>query len=196
MLSELQMAIAWIGIVPFRTPGKKDKPLHDAGVGGRQRRKSPVRRCFKSCPPFGGVHRFAPAAGFYGRLTGLLSRSPPTDTRPQARAIWARRKIITFASITSVFFSRSRRAPNICSRVAKKTRHKDVTSCRCCRRAVPADEQTLTRRARSISIASDVEIIILGLRQLPRMRLLSVIKPFNPSASLSLWRSPPLGFPM
>ncbi len=27
MLSELQMAIAWIGIFPFRTPGKKDKPL-------------------------------------------------------------------------------------------------------------------------------------------------------------------------
>ncbi len=26
---------------------------------------------------------------FQGRLTGLLSRSPPTDTRPQARAYWA-----------------------------------------------------------------------------------------------------------
>jgi len=26
---------------------------------GRQRRKSPVRRCFKSRPPFGGVRRFA-----------------------------------------------------------------------------------------------------------------------------------------
>jgi hypothetical protein len=127
MLSALQMAIAWIGIVPFRTPGKKDKPLHDVGVGGRQRRKSPVRRCFKSCPPFGGVHRFAPAAGFYGRLTGLLSRSPPTDTRPQARAIWARRKIITFSSITSVFFnqtaSRAKYLQQSCRKDSPHDRH-------------------------------------------------------------------------
>jgi hypothetical protein len=98
------MAIAWIGIVPFRTPGKIDKPLHDVGGGSQQRRKSPVRRCFKSCLPFGGIHRFAPAAGFYERLTGLLSRSPLTDTRPQARAIWAKRKIGMFCRNTSVFF--------------------------------------------------------------------------------------------
>ena len=52
--------------------------------------KSPVRRCFKPRPPFG---RGAPVRLrlpiFQGRLTGLLSRSPPTDTRPQARAYWA-----------------------------------------------------------------------------------------------------------
>ena len=53
--------------------------------------KSPVRRCFKSRPPLGGVRRFASGCrSSQGRLTGLLSRSPPTDTRPQARAYWAR----------------------------------------------------------------------------------------------------------
>jgi hypothetical protein len=80
---------------PFRTPGKIDKPLRQAGLwraDGDQ--KSPVRRCFKSRPPLGGVRRFASGCrSFSGRLTGLLSRSPPTDTRPQARAYWARREM-------------------------------------------------------------------------------------------------------
>src|SRR5947209_1069830 len=76
---------------PFRTPGKKDKPLRLSALEADRDQKSPVRRCFKSRPPFGGVRRFASGCrSFEGWLTGLLSRSPPTDTRPQARAYWAR----------------------------------------------------------------------------------------------------------
>jgi hypothetical protein len=43
---------------------------------GQQRRKSPVRRCFKSRPPFGGVRRFAPAAGFFLTSDRPLVRIP------------------------------------------------------------------------------------------------------------------------
>ena len=68
--------------------------------------KSPVRRCFKSRPPLGGVRRFASGCRPYrGRLTGLLSRSPPADTRPQARAYWARRKLGESQAIASGFFA-------------------------------------------------------------------------------------------
>src|SRR5579883_2269499 len=50
-----------------------------------------------------------PAAGLSkGRLTGLLSGSPPTDTRPQARAIWARHRLCESKRFTSVFFARGR----------------------------------------------------------------------------------------
>ena len=52
------IAIDWKGEIPVRTPGKIDKPLRSRPLEGRQRRKSPVRRCFKSRPPFGGVRRF------------------------------------------------------------------------------------------------------------------------------------------
>jgi hypothetical protein len=86
---------------------------------GRQRRKSPVRRCFKSRPPFGGVRRFASGCRFVkGRLTGLLSRSPPTDTRPQARAYWASLLFGRIARKRKRFFQNER----IFSR-----RHKTVT---------------------------------------------------------------------
>ena len=64
---QFSVAFAWRGMSPFRTPGKKDKPLRYAGFGGRQRRKSPVRRCFKSRPPFGGVRRFASGCRFYAK---------------------------------------------------------------------------------------------------------------------------------
>ena len=48
------------GMYPFRTPGKIDKPLRLLGLWRANRdQKSPVRRCFKSRPPLGGVRRFA-----------------------------------------------------------------------------------------------------------------------------------------
>ena len=71
--------------------------------------KSPVRRCFKSRSPLGGVRRFASGCQpFQGRLTGLLSRSPPADTRPQARAYWARIKMGESRGIASGFFASRR----------------------------------------------------------------------------------------
>ena len=58
---------------------------------GRQRPKKPGPSLLQVASPVG---RGAPVClrlpVFRGRLTGLLSRSPPTDTRPQARAYWAR----------------------------------------------------------------------------------------------------------
>jgi hypothetical protein len=73
----------------------------------RQRRKSPVRRCFKPRPP---LERGAPVRlrlpVFHGRLTGLLSRSPPTDTRPQARAYWANAYFVESTKIASGFLAR------------------------------------------------------------------------------------------
>ena len=93
--------------IPLRTPGKKDKPLRYASFGGRQRRKSPVRRCFKSRPPFGGVRRFASGCrSFFRRLTGLLSGSPPTDTRPQARAKLGKQRNMRFRPALQVIFSK------------------------------------------------------------------------------------------
>ena len=57
---------------------------------GRQRPKKPGPSLLQVASPVG---RGAPVClrlpVFRGRLTGLLSRSPPTDTRPQARAYWA-----------------------------------------------------------------------------------------------------------
>ena len=57
---------------------------------GRQRPKKPGPSLLQVASP---VWRGAPVClrlpVFRGRLTGLLSRSPPTDTRPQARAYWA-----------------------------------------------------------------------------------------------------------
>ena len=57
---------------------------------GRQRPKKPGPSLLQVASP---VWRGSPVRlrlpVFQGRLTGLLSRSPPTDTRPQARAYWA-----------------------------------------------------------------------------------------------------------
>jgi hypothetical protein len=61
---------------PFRTPGKKDKPLRYARFGNWQRRKSPVRRCFKSRPPFGGVRRFASGCRSFQAVNRPLVRIP------------------------------------------------------------------------------------------------------------------------
>jgi hypothetical protein len=71
------VATAWKGGDPVRTPGKRDKPLRYAGLWrGRQRRKSPVRRCFKSRPPFGGVRRFASGCRFFRAVNRPLVRIP------------------------------------------------------------------------------------------------------------------------
>ena len=79
--------------------------------------KSPVRRCFKSRPPLGGVRRFASGCrSFQGRLTGLLSRSPPTDTRPQARAYWAGPYLFESRPRARAF---SPPAEHFCARVSK-----------------------------------------------------------------------------
>lgn len=72
---------------PDRTPGKIDKPLRLPPFGGEIETKKA-----RSVVALSRVPRLAGFAGslrlpvFLERLTGLLSGSPPTDTRPQARA--------------------------------------------------------------------------------------------------------------
>ena len=78
---------------PVRTPGKISTSLFGRRPSeGRPRpTKSPVRRCFKSRPPLGGVRRFASGcrSSRGGWARPLVQIPALTDTRPQARAYWA-----------------------------------------------------------------------------------------------------------
>ncbi len=99
------VAIVWRGkSLPHARQDRQASLIADLWRASRDQ-KSPVRRCFKSRPPFGGVRRFASGCRFFRRwLTGLLSRSPPTDTRPQARAYWASEVLGQTPRFTSIIF--------------------------------------------------------------------------------------------
>ena len=87
-------ALDWKGVAPNRTPGNEKQASSVLTFGGPTRPKKPVRRCFKSrsplraeCAGFASGCRLVIESDFtLGRLSGLLSGCPPTDTRPQARA--------------------------------------------------------------------------------------------------------------
>ena len=72
---------------------------------GRRRPKKPGPSLLQVASP---VWRGTPVRlrlpVFARRLTGLLSRSPPTDTRPQARAYWARWLFVRIALKCKRFF--------------------------------------------------------------------------------------------
>ena len=78
------------GNIPSARPARKTSLFGRRPLEGRQRPKKPGPSLLQAASP---VWRGAPVRlrlpAFQGRLTGLLSRSPPTDTRPQARAYWA-----------------------------------------------------------------------------------------------------------
>src|SRR5262245_51260759 len=103
-------ALDWNGEFPLRTAGNDEQASSVARAGwwkaGRDQ-GSPLRRCFKPRPPwragcagfasgcrssvFGAqtiavVYQVSTLRSRSGRLSGLLSGCPPTDTRPQARA--------------------------------------------------------------------------------------------------------------
>src|SRR5277367_5013873 len=92
---------------PFRTPGKKDKPLRLPAFGGpTETKKARSVVASSRVPRWAGYAGLPPAAGlFRRRLTGLLSRSPPTDTRPQARAYWANRYLFESRGNARGFFA-------------------------------------------------------------------------------------------
>ena len=79
------------GKVPSARPARKTSLFGRRPLEGRQRPKKPGPSLLQVASP---VWRGSPVRlrlpVFQGRLTGLLSRSPPTDTRPQARAYWAK----------------------------------------------------------------------------------------------------------
>jgi hypothetical protein len=84
--SRSSVAFDWKGLDPIRTPGKKDKPLRYASLDSGRDEKARSVVALSRVPRLAGFAGSPPAAGFFWRLTGLLSGSPPTDTRPQARA--------------------------------------------------------------------------------------------------------------
>ena len=83
------------GKIPSARPARKTSLFGRRPLEGRQRPKKPGPSLLQVASP---VWRGSPVRlrlpAFQGRLTGLLSRSPPTDTRPQARAYWATHKIV------------------------------------------------------------------------------------------------------
>jgi hypothetical protein len=88
---------------------------------GRQRPKKPGPSLLQVASP---VWRGSPVRlrlpVFHGRLTGLLSRSPPTDTRPQARAYWAIELFVRIVVMRKGFLRPGRRI--------SRRRHKIVKS--------------------------------------------------------------------
>jgi hypothetical protein len=119
-------ALAWRGMTRSARPARMDKPLRCRPLEGRRDQRSPLRRCFKPRPPLSaGCAGFASGCrlsgselrqptlspfGFEsrphsGRLSGLLSGCPPTDTRPQARAKLGGRDISALAQRCKSFFA-------------------------------------------------------------------------------------------
>ena len=126
-------ALAWSGKTRSARPARMDKPLRCRPLEGRRDQRSPLRRCFKPRPPLSaGCAGFASGCRLSGselkrsrisheklgvcsgRLSGLLSGCPPTDTRPQARAKLGGRDISALATrcksflLLRGFFSRVR----------------------------------------------------------------------------------------
>ena len=86
------------GNVLSARPARKTSLFGRRPLEGQQRPKKPGPSLLQVASPVGRgspVRLRLPV--FQGRLTGLLSRSPPTDTRPQARAYWARSLFVRIA---------------------------------------------------------------------------------------------------
>src|SRR6201987_2424001 len=69
-------AIVWRGKTLPHTRQDRQASSVSRPLEGRQRRKSPVRRCFKSRPPFGGVRRFASGCRSFLAVNRPLVRIP------------------------------------------------------------------------------------------------------------------------
>jgi hypothetical protein len=103
----LLVAIAWIGETLSARPARETSLFGTPAFGGADRdEKARSVVALSRVPRLAGFAGSPPAAGFVERLTGLLSGSPPTDTRPQARAIWARRNVCMRAPRSSIIFRR------------------------------------------------------------------------------------------
>src|SRR6202035_205040 len=101
-------ALDWSGRSRSARLARVNKPLRCRPLEGRRDQKSPLRRCFRPRPPLrtrcagfasgcrsmfselrpwtSGQSDLGSWRSRSGRLSGLLSGCPPTDTRPQARA--------------------------------------------------------------------------------------------------------------
>jgi len=81
------MAFAWNGDESLSArPARKTSLFGTPGMESGRDEKARSVVALSRVPRLAGFAGSPPAAGFFWRLTGLLSGSPPTDTRPQARA--------------------------------------------------------------------------------------------------------------
>ena len=157
-LSHSSAALVWSGRSPSARLARVNKPLRCRPLEGRRDQKSPLRRCFKPRPPWrAGCAGFASGCrssvfgaatlatrsrsmidhidddtralrSRSGRLSGLLSGCPPTDTRPQARAKLGESAIRSnhpslqeiFASRVKILSPRDAMAPHRGSRDRRK----------------------------------------------------------------------------
>ena len=154
-LSHSGAALVWSGRSPSARLARVNKPLRCRPLEGRRDQKSPLRRCFKPRPPWrAGCAGFASGCrssvfgaatlatrsrstidddtralrSRSGRLSGLLSGCPPTDTRPQARAKLGKSAIRSnhppmqeiFASRVKILSPRDAMAPHRGSRDRRK----------------------------------------------------------------------------
>src|SRR5438132_3028884 len=159
-LSARSTALDWNGETPFRTAGKDEQASTVTRAGwwkaGRDQR-SPLRRCFKPRPPLrAGCAGFASgcrSSGFgaqaiadsnlrscSGRLSGLLSGCPPTDTRPQARANLGKSAHKSVCTFVQAFFS-----------------VRENFSCAARRSAAPGERLDLLRGANELNHHHDTE---------------------------------------
>ena len=99
------MAFAWNGMIsrsarPARKTSLFGTP--DLETGRDEKARSVV--ALSRVPRLAGFAGSPPAVGLYRWLTGLLSGSPPTDTRPQARAKLGKAEDMKFRPHYKYFF--------------------------------------------------------------------------------------------
>jgi hypothetical protein len=100
------MAFAWNGMKSRSArPARKTSLFGTPGLETGRDEKARSVVALSRVPRLAGFAGWPPAVDLYRRLTGLLSGSPPIDTRPQARAKMGRCKIRISAHITRVFFN-------------------------------------------------------------------------------------------
>jgi hypothetical protein len=89
------VAIVWKGGFPSARPARKTSLFGKPTFGGSTETKKArsVVALSRDPPQRRGSPVRLRLPVYLRRFTGLLSGSPPTDTRPQARAIWAGRNI-------------------------------------------------------------------------------------------------------
>jgi len=107
--SKAFMAFAWNGIgSPSARPARKTSLFGKSALEADRDEKARSVVALSRVPRLAGFAGSPPAVGpFFRRLTGLLSGSPPTDTRPQARAKLGNRKICRFVANTRAFFQKT-----------------------------------------------------------------------------------------
>ncbi len=132
-LRDVQWPSLGEGLDPFRTPGKKDKPLRYASLESGRDEKARSVVALSRVPRLAGFAGSPPAAGLSRRLTGLLSGSPPPTHDHRHVRNWASRVHMRIGGHYKNFF-----------RTIQCSRRRCPQMCRC-RRSVGAPRQNALR---------------------------------------------------